>query len=154
MKTTKNLFEFVSFMILGILIGLVCGALIERSIIYKKAVTRGCASWMIDENGKSAFTWKDSGDEVMDEIKTPECDKLSKISDQSQIIGEFLEWLTNERSIQICILDNFSGKFLPYRFSMEQLLAEYFDIDLDKVEQERRLILKNLRSKSDNSMQD
>ncbi len=67
-------------------------------------------------------------------MKTPECDKLYKVKDESQTIGEFLDWLQEEHEI-----------FLP--FSITDLLAEYFEIDLKEVERERRAILDELRGK-------
>jgi hypothetical protein len=67
-------------------------------------------------------------------MKTTECDKLHAIKDQSQVIGEFLDWLEDEHEV-----------FLPK--SVTNLLAEYFDIDLEKVEQEKLAILEDLRER-------
>jgi hypothetical protein len=66
-------------------------------------------------------------------IDTPECDKLLKVKDKSQTIGAFLEWAQEADLIQ---LDR----------SINDVLAEYFEIDLDKVDKEKRAILDGLRA--------
>ena len=65
-------------------------------------------------------------------METSECDKLSAISDQSQSIGQFLDWLVEEYEV-----------IIPK--SITDLLAEYFDIDMEKGDQEKRSILDGLR---------
>lgn len=84
---------------------------------------------------------------ITKEIPTPELDKMLKNKDQSQTIGEFLDWLQNEKEIVLCKWDNKISEHHPFPFytSIEKLLAEYFGIDLDKCEKERRAILANLR---------
>jgi len=105
--------------------------------------------------------------------KTPECDKMLAVKDDSQKIGEFLDWL-QEKGYRICVWQEgitdatriasafaiASGKadphpdidgepergFVPINPDIEKLLAEYFNIDLGKVEQEKRAILENLRN--------
>jgi len=81
------------------------------------------------------------------EIVTPECDKLSRVANKSQIIGEFLEWLTHERSmpIELCVQGDSFTDFVPCYITLTTLLAEYFGIDQNKVEQERRAILDMIR---------
>jgi hypothetical protein len=97
----------------------------------------------------------------MPEVITPvvenwmtECEKLLNVSDKSQVIGEFLDWLKYKKEIVLCKLvrsksismfeeDSHAPIFTPN----EKLLAEYFNIDLDKVEQERRTMLKAIREK-------
>jgi len=62
------------------------------------------------------------------------------IKDKSQIIGEFLEWLkTNDMYVEAFGEDDSAP-------GTERLLANYFNIDLEKVEQEKREILKELRA--------
>lgn len=88
----------------------------------------------------------------MKRCKTPELDKMLAVKEKSQTIGEFLQWLAGQE-FEICecgkILDNYDEKMdglLPVRKSTEQLLAEFFEIDLNKCEQERQQILADLRS--------
>jgi hypothetical protein len=86
--------------------------------------------------------------------QTPELDKMSKCKDQSQLIGAFLDWLQNEGGYTVCKL--YTNKkaadheaFLPCRKSIEELLAQYFKIDLKKVEWERRKLLNMIRTVQD-----
>ena len=76
-------------------------------------------------------------------MEYPEHEKLAKIKDESQSIGEFLSWLRQDR--WICELDEVKDQFYPTRESIESLLAEYFGINQDKLEQEKRQILAELR---------
>jgi hypothetical protein len=80
-------------------------------------------------------------------VKTPECDKLLAVSDKSQTLADFLEWLRHDRrpSLVLCELDEPRDEFYPSRLGIEQLLAEYFHIDLNKVEDERRALLEAIR---------
>jgi len=78
----------------------------------------------------------------MKKIKTPELDRLSAISEKSHIIGGFLEWLCEDHTI--CVWDE-PGEYFPTHKSIEKLLAEYFNIDLKKVEKEKSALLDTLR---------
>ena len=78
----------------------------------------------------------------------PEHDKLAKVSDRSQAIGEFLEWLgERESKVVLCSLERTSSGFYPKKIflpianSVERLLAEYFEIDLKVIEDEKRAML-------------
>lgn len=64
--------------------------------------------------------------------KYPESEKFHKVAEQSQICGEFLDWLQFEKRVH-----------LPN--SIEKLLAEFFEIDLKKLEAEKREILVEVR---------
>lgn len=79
----------------------------------------------------------------MKKTKTPELDKMLAIQGKSQTVGEFLEWLGQE-SLLICECDE--GKLYATRSTTEQLLADFFEIDLNKCEQERQQILADLKS--------
>lgn len=68
----------------------------------------------------------------MEEIPTPECDKFHAIADKSQTVGEFCEWLRAEYGI-----------VLPK--SINDLLAQFFEIDQDQLEWEKQEILAQLR---------
>ena len=95
-----------------------------------------------------------------------EIEKLEVIQDKSQIIGEFLEWLQIEKKYIIC--EKSSGKTIipvdpqkkctsdniadviysvnwPVIFDIDKVLAEFFNIDLKKVEEEKKKILKKHR---------
>lgn len=84
-------------------------------------------------------------------VKTTELDKMAKVHERSQAIGAFLDWLGGERDYTICELgENGEGmeEYFPVRPNIEKLLAEYFDIDLEKVEKERRKLLDSLQKKA------
>lgn len=73
----------------------------------------------------------------------PEHDKLYAIHNQSQIIGEFLTWL-NSQGYSI----EFEGMEIG-ELSFNGLLAEFFEIDLKKIETEKREILAELRAREE-----
>ena len=80
----------------------------------------------------------------------PECEKLHAVSAESQKLGEFLAWLQDEQGYTLCKFyeQNAYGEdegYFPDRKSIQSLLAEYFEIDMDKVDEERRQMLKELR---------
>lgn len=99
----------------------------------------------------------------------PECEKMHAVKDKSQAIGEFLEWLQAERKVHLCVVHSHSdgcyeeddefhedppkcgcneGDYLPFHKGTEQLLAEFFGIDLAKVEDEKRALLEFVRKGS------
>lgn len=104
-----------------------------------------------------------------EETKTSMLDKLSEVKDKSQAIGEFLEWIFGSKSYHLAryltdkeyesedniywvdgLYENEQFKryeikkeeLIPVQMNIEKLLAEYFEIDLQKVEEERREIIK------------
>ncbi len=86
-------------------------------------------------------------------MDTPECDKMITVAPDSQKIGEFIDWL-HERAIFLASYpdprtnweDRHGTQLLPISTPIDQLLADYFKIDLVKVETERRAMLEQLRS--------
>lgn len=72
----------------------------------------------------------------------PEHEKLVLVSDKSQAIGEFLDWINSRKGYVI-------GKYIENDYLMpvyegtSQILAEYFDIDLDKIEQEKLAMIES-----------
>jgi hypothetical protein len=77
----------------------------------------------------------------------PEHAKLSAVKDQSQVVGAFLDWLTGVRMLVLCeSTDSFDHPYVPAGGSIEKLLAEYFKIDRDKIEVEKRDMLARLRA--------
>lgn len=93
-----------------------------------------------------------------------EHDKLAKIQPQSQAIGSFIEWLRS-KGVNLMVYHDHSPACLdedgsracgygreelePYRRSIEQMLADYFKIDLAKLEQEKRSMLGIIRQVND-----
>ena len=75
-------------------------------------------------------------------MEYPEHEKLKKISDQSQVIGEFLEHL-EKKGVVLCVQ---SFRYVPIGKSKQIILAEYFGIDLDKLEVEKQEMIEGIRS--------
>lgn len=90
----------------------------------------------------------------------PECEKLSAVAKKSNEIGEFLDYFLGSKNIVLAQWveneDFDTNSYMPdillpcqeYRGQngINKLLAEYFGIDLNKVEQERMELLEWLRS--------
>ena len=80
---------------------------------------------------------------------TPTLDKMREVKDQSQAIGEFLEWL-GSKGIFLGHHTLYEGRsqeqFVVRPGSTEELLAEFFEIDLNEAEAEKRAILDHIRS--------
>lgn len=76
----------------------------------------------------------------------PECERLAAVSEESNKIGDFLEWLQNK--VTFCEWDDSHERYEKHKYdytSINGILADYFNIDLDKVEKERRALLEWLR---------
>ena len=76
-------------------------------------------------------------------METPECDKLLEVHEESRVIGEFLDW-ANSRGIYLANFYEERGLVVDRR-SHDQILADYYNIDLDKIEEERRYLLEMQR---------
>lgn len=78
----------------------------------------------------------------MREEATSELDKVREARNDSQVIGQFLDWLPTQG---IFLARYYEERGLStFAVNIEELLAEYFDIDLEVMEQEKRRILQNL----------
>ena len=81
----------------------------------------------------------------------PEHEKLAKVADTSQLIGEFLEWLpTSGIHLAMWLMhvdeDGDEEERLVYSpHSIHQVLAEYYEIDLNKLEDEKVAMLEAQR---------
>jgi uncharacterized NAD(P)/FAD-binding protein YdhS len=79
----------------------------------------------------------------------PECEKLSAVSKESNRLGEFLDWLEHEKGFVIAEWDKEDAykdnNLYPTHIPYNTLLAEYFNIDLNKVEKERSVLLEYIR---------
>ena len=74
----------------------------------------------------------------------PEHEKLKAVQEESQAIGEFLEF----GGYTLCeISDAHPDAFpwAPVRKSINDILAEYFCIDQKKLEEEKRAMLESMR---------
>jgi hypothetical protein len=77
----------------------------------------------------------------------PEHEKLRSLNGTNQVIGEFIDWLEDEKDIWLCSPDGPSS-FWPCHTPIQDLMAEFFDIDQDKLEEEKLAMLELLRSKN------
>lgn len=69
----------------------------------------------------------------------PEHEKLEKIQDKSQVVGEFLDWLLmNGWSIVT------TNPAMVHK-TIEEHLAEFFKIDLKKLNEEKEQMLAEIR---------
>lgn len=84
----------------------------------------------------------------------PEHQNLKRISDQSQAICEFIEWLESGEAgkdgehLEIAHRDLEWDELESYYEKKEPLVARFFDIDLDKLEEEKRQMLEECRKKT------
>lgn len=85
--------------------------------------------------------------------KTPELDKIVEAAEDSQKIGEFLEWLSEQE----IILAEWTGSdcewcgesLMCMVQTREQLLANYCGIDLVKAEKERQALLDEVKAENE-----
>jgi hypothetical protein len=74
-----------------------------------------------------------------------ECERMSAVRDKSQACGEFLDWLREDKEV-VLATRNEHGALHQWMFpGHERLLAEFFGIDMNKVEEERVRGLERLR---------
>jgi len=88
-----------------------------------------------------------------------ELEKIAANREDSQKIGEFLEWLS-EQGYSICDLVEdvecededcgiVSDQWLSIPKGKEEVLSNYFGIDLKKAEEERCALLESIRAAND-----
>jgi hypothetical protein len=79
-------------------------------------------------------------------LPIPELRKIERAREEgSEAIGAFLDWL-NSRGYAICHYHAWDDvPWTPANRSIEAWLADYFDIDLEVVDRERRELLEAVR---------
>lgn len=91
--------------------------------------------------------------DVMSKINTPTLDRMLEIQGQSQLCGEFLEWLQSKYTMY----DKKVKREFPFMdvmrdtgdyINIEKLLAEFFDIDLDEAEKEKTMLMEAEKNKT------
>lgn len=80
---------------------------------------------------------------------TPTLDRMLEIQGQSQLCGEFLEWLQSKYAMFDKKQKRDSGIFLGNGdyINTEKLLAEFFEIDLKEAEKEKSMLLETERNR-------
>ena len=74
----------------------------------------------------------------------PEHDKLREVAEQTQAIGEFIEWLEGKGIFLARYVDG--SNFPRHVHGFRDLLAEWAGIDENKLEAEKRQMLASLRT--------
>jgi hypothetical protein len=77
----------------------------------------------------------------------PEHDKMTAVREQTQAIGEFVDWAADEKGIVLAKIDDRGRAYSGGR--LMDLLAEWAGIDLDKIEAEKRQMLDEIRAAND-----
>jgi len=76
----------------------------------------------------------------------PEHEKLKAVKDRSQAIGEFIEWLgDNDMAVCEWTEGNFDN-WHPTGQPINKLLARFFEIDLNRLEDEKLAMLAEQRA--------
>ncbi len=73
-------------------------------------------------------------------VKYPEHVKLQAIHEKSQACYDFLQFLSDS-GIHLGRYDNISGVLITTVPPIRELLADFFEIDMDKVEAEKRAMI-------------
>lgn len=86
------------------------------------------------------------------EEQYPEHTRLHAVKDKAQVVGEFIEWM-HEQGVVFCQFSehgtqHFESHEQLYNRPIEEIVARFFEIDRDKLEQEKRAMLEDLRSKA------
>ena len=79
--------------------------------------------------------------------KYPEHDKLSAVCNESRAIGLFIEWLY-EQGKCIEMFSEDADILVRDHTDIQKLLADFYKIDLNKLELEKRAMLEEIRSKN------
>lgn len=76
----------------------------------------------------------------------PEHVKLEGVGDSRNIIGDFLEWLSYGTDYVVGEWTT-DDEITPSMKNTQQLLAEYYNINLNKLEKEKTAMLEAIRNK-------
>ena len=80
----------------------------------------------------------------IDATQFPQLARMQAVQEQSQAIGEFIDWL-GQNGMAICTSeDGLRGdRFYPVMAPIEELLARHFGVDLQAAEKERRATIRH-----------
>ena len=74
----------------------------------------------------------------------PEHEKMRAVKTESQAIGEFLEWIHEEKGLFLARYEEGANWPSSVNYSTEKILAEHFDIDLSKIEAEKLAMIEEI----------
>jgi hypothetical protein len=86
---------------------------------------------------------------MSEQPKCPECEKLAIISKESNKLGSFLDWIFSKYDVVFGKYKKNGTTLLPFEKDIVDILADYFEIDMDKVNEERDILLQWLRDNED-----
>lgn len=73
-----------------------------------------------------------------------ELDKWANVHEDAVTINQWMDFLSH-KGLTLCTVDEKTETFLPTMEMRDNLVAEHFDIDLNKLEEERRKLLDEIR---------
>ncbi len=78
----------------------------------------------------------------------PEHEKRAEVKDDIQVIGDFLEWI-DQKGLLLCswVSKEILDECVPINKSFDDLIYEYFNIDRDLIESERKAVLEAITRK-------
>ncbi len=78
--------------------------------------------------------------------KYPECTRMKAVSDKSQIIGTFIEYMESQGyTLRKWYEDDDYNGYIRIDKTINQMLADYYDINLSIVEEEKQQMLEEHR---------
>lgn len=102
--------------------------------------------YRLKEANKESENKVDGNNHARKESSTPMLDKMLSVKELSETCGEFLEWLMHRYDIFDPKVPKETFGYIGHGdyINKEQVLADFFGIDLLEVEKEKKMILKNL----------
>ena len=79
-----------------------------------------------------------------EKVKYPQCEKVAAKQKESQVIGEFVGWLQDEKGVIFAKWDDDMGRPVLAGFQLESMLLEFFGIDVQAREKEPEAMLANI----------
>lgn len=91
------------------------------------------------------------------ETTYPEHDKLTALGERRQEVQEFLDWMLDEKQWELQeyvstydptnqFSDENDGTYMRIGLSRAQVMADFFGIDLDKIDAEKQQMLDEIRA--------
>lgn len=74
-------------------------------------------------------------------------DKWSEVHEKAVLLNEFFDFL-NQKELTLCELNKSHEQFYPTFSKRDDLIYEFFGIDYDQLEKERRELLTQIQNKS------
>lgn len=89
----------------------------------------------------------DSNNNIRKESSTPMLDRMFAVKELSETCGDFLEWLMHRYDIFDPKVPRETLGYIGHGdyINKEQVLADFFSIDLEEAEKEKEMILRNLQ---------